>query len=83
MELGRQGVDISNGILMRGIVLPNREARFTDPDTTNGGKSYPTQGDFLMENPFKKKKLKKKKKNNADSPLRRRGKKSKSPTKKS
>ena len=79
MELARQGVDISNQVLKRGIVLPNREERYTeatDPPT------YPNAGAFLMENPHPKQKQKKKKKG-ADSPLRRRGKMSKarSPTK--
>ena len=77
MELARQGVDISNATLKRGIMIPNREERYTEP----GG--YTSNGDFLMKNPFKVKKKRKTKKG-GESPLRRRGKmgKSKSPTKK-
>ena len=80
MELARQGVDISNKTLKRGIVIPNREERFTD---ATDPPTYPNGGDFLMGNPFKKSKKNKKKKG-ADSPLRKRGgkSKSKSPTKK-
>ena len=79
MELARRGCDVANKTLKRGIVIPNREERYTessDPPT------YPSGGAFLLPNPFKQKKQKKKKKG-ADSPLRKRGgKKSKSPTKK-
>ena len=62
--------------MWRGIVISNREERFTKSD------SIPNRGEFLMQNPFKKDKKKKKKKGNDRSPLRRGGKsKSKSPTK--
>ena len=51
MELARQGVDISNKTLKRGIVISNREERFTD---ATDPPTYPNQGDFLLSNPFKK-----------------------------
>ena len=77
LELAKHGVMMSNDALKRGIVLPNREQRFTEK---RGNPEYPACLHNLLKNPFEKKKQKKKKKG-ADSPLRKRRGGKKSPTK--
>ena len=81
IQLARENIDVPTKTLISGIVFPNRFQRHTEPGDPP---TYPHEGEFLLQNPFKKaKKSKKSKKQGAGSPLRKRGKsKTDSPLKK-